>query len=259
MTIRAYTSADLSSENIPHGFFTRLGGVSGGIYQSLNCGPGSGDSRENVLENRQRVVRHLAGTEAPLATLFQIHSGKVVITDTGFEVGSLPRADALVTKTPGLVIGVLTADCAPVLLADSKAGVIAAAHAGWRGALAGILENTISTMEEMGAARENIAAAVGPCIAQVSYEVGRDYYDKFVSADPAYVEFFTPGQGAKHFFDLEGFVEMRLRRAGIEKVNPMSRDTYSGEDEFFSFRRTCHRRESDYGRQISAICLPSLG
>jgi len=256
MTLKAYSAPEFSSANTPHGFFTRLGGVSGGIYQSLNCGPGSDDSKENVVENRRRAVKHLTGQNTPLATLYQIHSGKVVTTDKTFPLDKLPKADALVTRTPGLVVGVLTADCAPVLFADHQAGVVAAAHAGWRGALAGILENTLAAMEELGAKRKDISAAIGPCIGKACYEVGQDFYDPFVSADPAFGEFFAPGREGKYFFDLEGFASARLRHAGLENVTPLSIDTYQGQDEFFSFRRTTHNGEPDYGRQISAICLP---
>ncbi len=259
MTLKAYTSPDIPSGSIPHGFFTRHGGVSTGLYQSLNCGPGSDDKKEAVVENRRRAPRHLAGAEAPLATLYQIHSGKVVVADQPFPLDNLPKADALVSNTKGLVIGVLTADCAPVLFADTRAGVIGAAHAGWRGVLAGILENTIGAMESLSADRKNILAAIGPCIAKASYEVGQDFYHPFISADPCYGDFFSPGQKDKHFFDLEGFVKMRLHAAGLDEVSALSLDTYREEQEFFSYRRTCHKKEADYGRQLSAICLPDTG
>jgi hypothetical protein len=157
------------------------------------------------------------------------------------------------------VIGVLTADCAPILFADAKAGVIGAAHAGWRGVLAGILENTISVMETLGSDRKNITAVIGPCIAKESYEVGQDFYHSFISADPCYGDFFNPGKKDRHFFDLEGFVKMRLHAAGLEGVAALSLDTYRDDEEFFSYRRTCHKKEADYGRQLSAICLSRTG
>ncbi|MCH8347413.1 MAG: peptidoglycan editing factor PgeF [Proteobacteria bacterium] len=259
MTLKAYRSPDIPSGEIPHGFFTRHGGVSAGFYQSLNCGPGSDDKKAAVVENRRRASRHLAGGEGPLATLHQIHSAKVVVAAQPFPLDNLPKADALVSTTKGLVIGVLTADCAPILFADAKAGVIAAAHAGWRGLLTGILENTIGAMETLGADRKNITAVIGPCIAQASYQVGRDFYHSFISADPGYGDFFSPGKKDRRFFDLEGFVKMRLQAAGLEGVGVLSHDTYRDDREFFSYRRTCHKKEADYGRQLSAICLSGTG
>ena len=256
MAIKAYTTPVFPPANIAHGFFTRAGGVSSGLYQSLNCGPGSDDRPEDVAENRQRVARHLSGRDAPLATMYQIHSNKVVITDKAFTAGSLPHADALVTNTKGLVLGVLTADCAPVLLADSKAGVIAVAHAGWRGALAGVCEETVKSMETLGADRKNIKAAIGPCIGKDFYEVGLNFFEHFMSTNLDYKKFFGPGKRDKFYFDLASFVKLRLEGAGVKGVYTIALDTYREREKFFSYRRMCHREEADYGRQISAIYLP---
>ena len=241
---------------IRHGFFTRQGGVSGGIYSSLNCGLGSKDDSTLVRENRARVAAALGAPDAPVLTLYQIHSATALIVDGPFPGGGVPKADALVTRTPGIVIGALAADCTPVLFADPEAGVIAAAHSGWRGAIGGILESTIAAMEELGARRERIRSAVGPCINQPAYEVGPEFEAEFLTADPAYARFFArPSPSERPRFDLPGFVAHRLECTGVGRVERQSRCTYQNESHFFSYRRATHRKEPDYGRQISAIVL----
>jgi YfiH family protein len=249
-------SKHLESERVRHGFFTRRGGVSGGIYASLNCGPGSEDDRTHVAENRCRVAQALGQDSASLLTLYQVHSHHAVTVTAPFEDGARPHADALVTNRPGLVIGVLTADCAPVLFADAEAGVIAAAHAGWKGALTGIIGSTVAEMEKLGARPANIRAAIGPAIAQASYEVSDDFRGHFLDHDPAFGQFFVEGIRAGHWqFDLQGFVTNRLEDAGVGLIDPLGLDTYVNDGDFFSYRRTTHRREPDYGRQVSAITL----
>ena len=249
-----------SLENITgirHAFFTREGGVSEGIYASLNCGAGSSDSPDRVIENKRRAAACLELEEDRLVTLYQVHSPEVVtLTDPAPVLAERPEADAMVTRTPGVALGILTADCAPVLFADPEAGVIGAAHAGWRGALGGVVENTIAAMEDLGARRRDIRATVGPCIAQSSYQVGADFPFPFIEDDPGSVILFRPdGDTGKHLFDLQGFVLRRLKDAGIAARDALDMDTYSAEDLFFSYRRTCHRGEDDYGRGLSAITL----
>lgn len=240
-----------SLDGVGHGFFGRAGGVSTGIYASLNAGSGSKDDPEAVRENRSRIA---AAMEGALIGAHQVHSPDAVFVDAPFE-GERPQADALVTTTPGLVVSVLTADCAPVLLADAQAGVIAAAHAGWKGALSGVLEATITLMRAHGAAPERVRAAVGPCIAQASYEVSEDFRAGFLARDATFARFFAPGAPGKAQFDLPGFVAARLRAAGIEMIETLGVDTY-GEAEFcFSHRRSVHRNEGDYGRACAAIRL----
>ncbi len=248
----------LNQSGVAHGFFTRQGGASRGLYATLNCGPGSSDDPTAVEANRRRVVERLLGSPGPLATLYQVHGRTVVTVTEPFPTGYRPQADALVTRTPGIVIGVLTADCTPVLFADPAAGVIGAAHAGWKGALLGVIEATIETMEAMGATREHICAAVGPTIAQASYEVDEGFRARFVEADPWYERFFIPGRPGHTQFDLPAFVEHRLRAAKVGFIENLGLDTYADETRFFSYRRATHRREPDYGRQISAIALKSL-
>jgi purine-nucleoside/S-methyl-5'-thioadenosine phosphorylase / adenosine deaminase len=228
--------------DMPHGFFGRSGGVSEGIFASLNCGPGSGDAREAVLENRRRAADALA-PRATLLTLYQVHNAEAVVVTAPWDAG--PKADAMATNVPGLALGILTADCAPVLFADAEARVIGAAHAGWKGALAGVTDAAIGAMERLGARRARIAAAIGPCIAQASYEVGPEFAPRF----GAFV--------AERHFDLEGYVAKRLADAGIARVARLSADTYAREADFFSYRRATHRGEKDYGRQLSAIVLAS--
>ncbi|MCI5049498.1 MAG: peptidoglycan editing factor PgeF [Rickettsiales bacterium] len=246
------TSNLLTSDSGAHGFFTRAGGVSEGIYASLNCGSGSDDNPEHVKENQQRIVSALGG-EA-LCRCYQVHSAVVETVEAPWD--ALPKADAMVTNKPNIVLGILTADCAPVLFADHKAGVVGAAHAGWKGAIGGVLENTITAMEALGAKRESIAAAIGPCIAQGSYEVGAEFYAQFVEQSSLYGTFFKESEKADHFlFDLEGFVGHRLAQSGLQNVDALGIDTYSDEQRFFSYRRKTHRDEPDYGRQLSAIML----
>lgn len=244
------------SSRVRHGFFTRAGGVSEGLYAGLNCGPGSADAPANVAENRARVARHLGGSHPDVATLYQIHSPDAVAIDTPIAPDARPKADAVVTATPGLVIGVLTADCAPVLFADPDAGVVGAAHAGWRGAVGGVLESTVAEMEKLGARRNRIIAAIGPAINQVSYEVGPDFEAALLEscADNAMFLSRKSPQDRAHF-DLPAFVEMRLRKAGVAEVERQSVCTYANESLLFSFRRSQHRSEGDYGRQISAIVV----
>lgn len=247
---------NLDEKRIVHGFFGRTGGVSTGIYASLNCGPGSRDERAHVLENRGRAADHLSGAKAPLLTLYQVHSAKVVIVTEPWELGQGPQADAMATNLPDIALGILTADCGPVLLADAEAGVIGAAHAGWQGAFAGVTDTVIRAMEQLGARRERIAAAIGPCISHANYEVGPEFVTRFTAADEANARWFVPSDRPEHFrFDLPGYVAHRLARAGIASVERMDRCTYADEAAFFSFRRATHRGEEDYGRQLSAILL----
>jgi YfiH family protein len=245
---------NLAEKNIAHGFFGRQGGVSTGIFESLNCGPGSGDVRESVAENRRRVMAQLG--DGKLATLHQIHSpGAITVTDA-WDMGQGLQADAMATNVPGTALGILTADCAPILFADAQARVIGAAHAGWKGALSGVIESVLTEMEKLGANRAHIAAAIGPCISQQNYEVGPEFRTRFVEADSANARFFIPSEKPHHFhFDLEGFAAARLAAAGIGAIEPLSACTYARQGDFFSFRRTTHRKESDYGRQVSAIML----
>ncbi|HUO88649.1 MAG TPA: peptidoglycan editing factor PgeF [Rhizomicrobium sp.] len=250
LTLRADVLAALPG--ITHGFFGRTGGVSGGIYASLNCGPGSGDAPQNVAENRRRVQQAL-GARA-LNTLHQIHSPDVVTVTEGWTRG--PQADGMVTATTGIALGILTADCAPVLFADAEARVAGAAHAGWKGALAGVLDATVAAMERLGARRARIAAAIGPCISQANYEVGPEFHTRFAAEDARNARFFLPSDRAGHHrFDLEGYVSERLNAAGVDKIARLSACTYARDADFFSFRRTTHRGEKDYGREISAILL----
>lgn len=244
-----------AASGIRHGFFTREGGTSSGIYASLNCGAGSKDDPMAVSENRKRVARALGADADALVTPYQIHSADVVLAEDAWTRGSAPRADAVVTKTPGLAVGVLTADCAPVLFADPDAGIVAAAHAGWRGARGGVLEAALDRMEREGADRARIRAAIGPAISQAAYEVGEEFRECFVSDDPGHTEYFERPDGGKPHFDLIGFAFDRLRAAGLEHVEALGVCTYADGNRLFSYRRTVHRAEPDYGRQISAIVL----
>lgn len=239
---------------LPHGFFTREGGVSGGIYGSLNCGAGSGDDPAAVAENRRRVAAAI-GADA-VASLYQIHSREVVTVGDGHDPASRPKADGLVTDRPGIALGVLAADCTPVLFADAGAGVIGACHAGWRGALAGITDATIEAMEKLGARRDRIRAAVGPTIHQKSYEISDPFRATFLEADAGNAVFFAAGRRDGHWqFDLPGYVMQRLQRAAVA-AETLGLDTCSDPARFFSYRRTTLAGEPDYGRQISAIVLP---
>ena len=244
------------ARHLAHGFFTREGGVSCGIYASLNCGFGSGDERAAVAENRSRAAARLNLAASGLRTVHQVHGRSVVTVESQeWSPTAAPKADAMVTRLPGVALGILTADCAPVLLADPGARVIGAAHAGWRGALDGVIEATVTAMAELGAQAGAIRAAVGPCIAQPSYEVGTDFPAPFLKQDEVNVRFFSPGRNGRHQFDLAGYVATRLAAAGVGTVQVMRVDTYAEPDLCFSYRRATHRGEPDYGRQLSAIAL----
>jgi YfiH family protein len=240
---------------IPHGFLGRRGGVSTGIMSGLNVGLGSSDDPEAVRANRRLAVDAvLPGAE--LVTLHQVHSATAMTVTEAFPDDRRPQADALVTDRPGLLLGILTADCTPVLFADPAAGVIGAAHAGWKGAIGGVAESTIAEMEKLGATRANIAAAIGPTIARKSYEVDESFFRRFAEADPENERFFSPGRPGHHQFDLEGYVVSRIAAAGVPRVQALGLDTYSDPHRFFSYRRATHRGEPDYGRQTALIGLP---
>jgi len=241
---------------VRHAFFTRDGGVSHGIYASLNGGVGSDDAREHVAENRARMAAALDVARDALVSAYQIHSADVVVADAPWTHEARPRADAIVTRREGLAIGVSTADCGPVLLADAEARVVGAAHAGWRGALAGVTDAAIAAMERLGADRARIVAAIGPTIRQPNYEVGPELVERFVAADPANDRFFRPSAKPRHaLFDLPGYIAARLARAGIGRVEDLAACTYADPQRFFSFRRATHRGEPDYGRHVNAIAL----
>jgi polyphenol oxidase len=245
----------LTSPLLPvrHGFFTRKGGASSGIFEGLNCGPGSSDQTEIVAINRSRVAQALGVAPNHLLTVTQTHSARAVVVDAPFD--TRPSADAMVTATPGLALGILTADCQPVLFADAEAGVIGAAHAGWRGVAGGVLEATIDAMEGLGARRDAISAVIGPTISQSAYEVGPEFYQLFVDENAANARFFIAGKGDRHLFDLPEFGLHRLRQAGVLRASWTGHCTYSDPARFYSFRRTTHAAEADYGRLISAIRL----
>ena len=246
--------ASRAESAIRHGYFTRQGGISDGIYRGLNVGLGSRDERVRVEENRARVSGWFGAAPQKLATVNQVHSPDALIVDASYD-GSRPQADALVTATPGLVIGVLSADCGPVLFADAQAGVIGAAHAGWKGALTGVLESTIEAMISLGARRAQIAACLGPSISRRNYEVGSEFVERFLEKDSSYAVFFTPSPREGHaMFDLPALTTRRLTEAGVTAEN-LDICTYADEERFFSYRRTTHRSEPDYGRQISAISI----
>jgi YfiH family protein len=245
----------ISLGDFPHGFLGRRGGVSTGELAGLNVGYGSKDDREAIAGNRRLAVAALL-PEAELATVHQIHSAEALHVQRAWPQDQRPRADAMVTDTPNLLLGILTADCAPVLFADHRAVVVGAAHAGWRGALAGVTDATIAAMERLGARRENIHAAVGPCIGQPSYEVDEAFRARFLDHDPDNARFFVPGEAGKPHFDLEAYVVHRLLAVGIDEVEALNLDTYSDADRFYSYRRSTHRGEADYGRQLSAIAIP---
>ncbi len=252
MTVEVITVHALAGS--PHGFLGRRGGVSTGDLAGLNVGTGSKDDRDAIAENRRRAVAAvLPGAE--LATVHQVHSAQAVYCARAWPHDERPQADALVTDRPGVLLGILTADCAPVLLADLEAGVVGAAHAGWKGALAGVTDAVVAAMERIGARPERIAAAIGPCIAQASYEVDHAFQDRFCAADPANSRFFAAA--GKPHFDLEGYVAHRLRCAGVAQVEPLHLDTSSDPGRFYSYRRATHHREPDYGRQVSLIGLPA--
>jgi len=241
---------------IRHAFFTRAGGVSDGVYASLNGGIGSDDAPGKVSENRARMAASLGVAPERLITAYQIHSPQVVVADRPWPQSERPRADAIVTRTAGLAIGISTADCGPVLLADRHAGVIGAAHAGWRGALTGVIEATVAAMETLGAARHRMVAAAGPMIRQPNYEVGQELVDRFLADDAGNARHFAAAPRAGHaLFDLAGYVVARLRQAQVAEIEDVGLCTYADPALFFSYRRTTHRAERDYGRHVNAIVL----
>jgi polyphenol oxidase len=238
-----------------HAFFTRDGGVSGGFYGSLNGGLGSDDDAAKVAENRRRMAERMGVTPEHFLSVWQIHSPDAVVVSGPWEGASRPRADAIVTRSEGLAIGVTAADCGPILFVDPNARVIGAAHAGWKGALTGVLESTVDAMEKLGAERGGMVAAIGPLIRQHSYEVGDEFVERFIEADAENGVFFIPSTREGHaMFDLAGFIRMRLEAAGVLMIDDIGVDTYSDE-RFYSYRRSVHRKEPDYGRHIHAIAL----
>jgi polyphenol oxidase len=252
----ALTSGVLSTRGITHAFFTRRGGVSIGVYASLNGGVGSRDNKENVAENRARMAAAIGVRPERLLVPFQIHSSDALIVDAPWPAAERPRCDALVTTTRGLGLGVTGADCGIILFADEEAGVIGAAHAGWKGALTGVIEATVAAMTQLGARREGIAAALGPTIRQESYEVGPEFVARFRDADAANARFFKDSARAGHpMFDLPGFIAVQASAAGIGRFEDLRLDTYADKERFYSYRRTTHRGEADYGRLVAAIAL----
>lgn len=249
--VETWTSTALG--DVPHGFLGRAGGVSTGIYAGLNVGLGSDDDRAAILENRRRAGEAVL-PGAALVTLHQVHSADVVTVDAPIPDNTRPPADALVTAMPGLLLGILTADCVPVLFADRQAGVVGAAHAGWKGAIAGVTDRTLDAMEALGARRQRIGCAIGPCIARSSYEVDAAFVQRFLDADPGNERFFADGGRPGHAqFDIEAYVAARLAAAGVQRIEMLGQDTYAQPDRFFSYRRSCHKGEPGYGRQISLI------
>jgi len=255
-----HLTADILEQNagVAHAFFTRRGGVSQGLYASLNVGFGSDDVPDLVAENRARCMRVLDLPADCLTTVYQIHGTTTERIEKPVPYAAAPRADAMVTDRPGVALGILTADCVPVLLADPSAGVVGAAHAGWKGALDDVLLSVLQTMESLGAQRQAVLAAIGPCIQQASYEVGPEYQARFVAADTGYADYFRPSDRSDHFlFDLEQFVADRLHTLGVGAVEAIGRDTCADADDFFSYRRATRQRDPDYGRNLSAIALRS--
>jgi YfiH family protein len=246
----------LKLPGIAHAFFTREGGVSTGIYRGLNTGVGSNDARDAVLENRARAARHLGATIERLATPFQVHGTAAIVVEEVWTHDRRPKADAVVTRRAGIAVGVGAADCGPVLFAEPQARVVGAAHAGWKGALSGILESTISAMERLGAERGRMVAVLGPTISARSYEVGPEFSTRFLEADATNARFFAPSARAGHFmFDLPAFIVARLEVAGVGRVGNLGLCTYADDARFYSYRRATHRGEPDYGRLLSAIAL----
>ena len=241
-------------DDVAHGFFGRRGGVSDGDLASLNCGLGSGDDPALIAENRRRVADAVL-PGAALTGLYQVHGNRCVIVDSETDLAARPEADALATRTPGILLGILTADCVPVLFADREAGVVGAAHAGWKGAIAGVTDATLDAMESLGARRANIAVAIGPCIARASYEVDEAFVARFVSDDPANEHFFAAGKPGHAMFDIAAYVAARLAAAGVTRIAIGGQDTYAQAQDYFSYRRACHKGEDTYGRQLSVIGL----
>ena len=250
--IELLRAASLSA--VPHGFAGRRGGVSTGVHAGLNVGLGSADQREAVLRNRD-LARDALLPGAALVTLHQVHSPDVVTVTQPIPENARPAADAMVTDRRGLILGILTADCVPVLFADAQAGVVGAAHAGWKGAMSGVTDQTVAAMEVLGARRDRITAAIGPCIGRASYEVDLAFVDRFETQDPDNGRFFSAGREGHAQFDIAAYVAARLADAGMARVDMLDEDTYSQPDRFYSYRRTCHRGEPDYGRQISMIAV----
>lgn len=248
-----FTSA-ATLAGVPHGFFGRRGGVSSGALASLNCGLGSGDDPALIAENRRRVADAIL-PGATLTGLYQVHGNHCVIVDSDTDLAARPEADALATRTPHILLGILTADCVPVLFADRGAGVIGAAHAGWKGALAGITDAALTAMESLGARRADIAAAIGPCIARASYEVDDGFVRRFAADDPANERFFAAARAGHAMFDIAAYVAARLAAAGITRIAIGGQDTYAQPQDYFSYRRACHEDENSYGRQLSVIGL----
>lgn len=251
MTLDVITSPLL--DGITHGFFARKGGASSGVFAGLNCGYGSSDQHDIVTINRERVAAHMGVSTDRLAGVHQIHSAQAVTLTAPLHPA--PQVDAMVTATPGLALGILTADCQPVLFADKSARVIGAAHAGWKGALGGVLEATVAAMEDLGAKRANITAVIGPTISQMNYEVGPEFRESFLTHDPGFQRFFLQGHDDRFQFDLPAFGINRLKEAGIKVAEWTRHCTYKDAERFYSYRRSVHRKEADYGRLISAICL----
>jgi YfiH family protein len=243
---------------VRHAFFTRAGGVSEGVYATLNGGTGSNDAPEKIAENRARIAAALGVAPDRLLTAYQVHSPDVVVAEAPWTQANRPRADAIVTRTPALAIGVSTADCGPLLLADGQAGVVGAVHAGWRGALTGVIEAAVTAMENLGAKRAHIAAALGPTIRQPNYEVGAEFVERFIAAEPVNARFFAPSARSGHaMFDLTGYIVERVQRAGIENFEDLGLCTYAEPERFFSYRRMTKLSEPDYGRHINVISLAS--
>jgi polyphenol oxidase len=247
---------ELKSPRVAHGFFGRQGGYSTGIYESLNCGLGSGDDRTTVVRNRGMVAQLLGGTEPSIVTAHQVHSAEAVIVTKSWAHDDRPKVDGLVTNMPGIILGTLTADCGPVLFADHRAGVIACAHAGWKGALDGVTDATVTKMEGLGATRKNIVAVLGPTISAAAYEVGPEFRDRFIAASKANSIFFRHSVRKDHYmFDLPAYLVRRMKVFGIGTVIDSALCTYARGQEYFSYRRATHDHEKDYGRQIAAITL----
>ncbi len=253
MTIPPFVTA-APLDGMAHGFFGRQGGVSAGELASLNCGLGSGDDPALIAANRTRIVDAVQ-PGAALASVYQVHGNRCVIVDGDSDPAARPEADALATRTPGLLLGILTADCVPVLFADAGAGVAAAAHAGWKGALAGVTDAALDAMEALGANRANVAAAIGPCIGRASYEVDDEFVRRFLADDPANERFFAAGRPDHAMFDIAAYVAARLAAAGVRRIAIGGQDTYAQPEDYYSYRRACHRGENAYGRQLSVIGL----
>ena len=255
MPLAPITHPLLGRAGLRHGFFTREGGVSTGLYEGLNTGVGSNDDPAAVAENRRRIAEHMGGTPDDLAACYQIHSAVARVAEAGWK-GERPEGDATLTATPGVICAVLTADCAPILLADPEAGIVGAAHAGWKGALDGIVQSTVTAMQTLGAEPRRMVAVVGPCIARTSYEVGADFQDRFHHHDPGSARFFAPGEGPdKRLFDLPAFVLWRLEQAGVADAAWTGDDTRVDAARFYSNRRAFLAGEADFGRLMSAISL----